>query len=124
VRLNCSNATDRRPADEHHDPGPRRGRERLRIASDALKFLADNVAETMEEATTALAEAKEALGAVRAKRRIMQVTGTTEGGDTLALTTDGSLWRLHTFKDLEIWSPVDPLPEGSPLTATRAEEDL
>jgi hypothetical protein len=88
---------------------------RLRIASDALKFLAENVQETMQEATEALAEAKEALESVRAKRRIMQVTGAAD--DVLALTTDGVLWRLHTFKDLEIWSPVDPLPEEPPVAS-------
>jgi hypothetical protein len=86
---------------------------RLRLADDALRFLSEIQAETMKEAAEALAEAREALEAVRAKRKILQVTGAAEG-DILALTTDGEVWRLHTYKDLEIWSPVDPLPEEPP----------
>jgi hypothetical protein len=116
---------------------------RLRLADDALRFLSEIQKETMEELTEAkrslearrriiqvageeareaLLEAKRALEAVQAPRRIMQVTGLAEG-DILALTTDGEVWRLHFFKDLHVWDQVDPLP-GSPVTATRAEEDL
>jgi hypothetical protein len=48
----------------------------------------------------------------------MQVTGA-EGGDILALTADGALWRLHQFKDMDVWDQVDPLPEGG----ARAEDE-
>jgi hypothetical protein len=118
--------------------------ERLRIADDSLRFLSEMMEEAgeafteakrsletrrrivkvaCEESREALLEAKRALEAVRAPRRILQVTGLAEGGDIIALTTDGEVWRLHFFKDLHVWNQVDPLP-GSPVTATRAEEDL
>jgi hypothetical protein len=87
---------------------------RLRLADDALRFLSEIQAETLKEAGEALVAAREALEAVRAKRRIMQVTGTTEAGDILALTTDGEVWRLHRFKDLDCWDQHDPLPEAPP----------
>jgi hypothetical protein len=89
--------------------------QRLRIASDALKFLADNVSETLMEASSALAEAKRSIEQVRAPRRIMQVCGV-EGGDVCALTTDGALWRLHRFKDLDVWDQMDDLPEEAPTS--------
>jgi hypothetical protein len=98
--------------------------ERLRIAADALRFLSEIQAETMREATEALAEAKEAVGALRAPRRVVQVTGAEADGDVVALTADGELWRLHTFKDMDVWDQVDPLPEGSSVMATRAEPGL
>jgi hypothetical protein len=34
-----------------------------------------------------------------------------------ALANDGSVWRYGTFKDIEYWSPLEPLPSEDPDTA-------
>jgi hypothetical protein len=44
----------------------------------------------------------------------MQVTGATDGGDIVALTADGELWRLHTFKDMDVWDQLEQPPGASP----------